>query len=62
MAHLIFKMHLKAVFLSKKYNDAIIFFFFLLQNVCFLTQSAFLTPKNKRNIPKIMPDDPKNAA
>ena len=37
MVHLIFKLHLKVVFLSMKYNDAISFG----HNVCFLTQSAF---------------------
>ena len=56
--HLIFKLHLKVVFLSMKYNDAISFG----HSVCFLTQSEFLTPKNKREIPKIMPDYPKNVA
>ena len=37
MVHLIFKLHLKAVFLSMKYNDPIRFG----QNVCFLTKSVF---------------------
>ena len=58
MVHLIFKLHLKVVFLSMKYNDAISFG----HNVCFLAQSDFKTPKNKREIPQIMPDYPKNVA
>ena len=58
MVHLIFKLHLKVAFLSMKYNDVISFS----HNVCFLTKSAFKTPKNKREIPKIMPDYPKNVA
>ena len=34
----------------------------LSKNVCFFTQSKFLTPKKKREIPKIMLDNPKNVA
>ena len=37
MVHLIFKLHLKDIFLLMKYNDAISFG----QKVCFLTQSVF---------------------
>ena len=37
MVHLIFKLHLKVVFLSMKYNDAISFG----HKVCFLAQSEF---------------------
>ena len=58
MVHLIFKLHLKVVFLSMKYDDAISFG----HNMYFLTQSAFQIPKNKRETPKIMPDYPKNIA
>ena len=54
--HLIFKLHLKAVFLSMTYNEPISFG----KNVCFLTQSVFKTKKNKCEKPKIMPDNPKN--
>ena len=58
MVHLIFKLHLKSVFLSMKYNDPISFG----QNVCFLTQSTFKTKKNRLDILKIMPDYPNNVA
>ena len=52
MVHLIYKLYLKTVFLRYRFFEKHLF----------LTLSMFLTPKNKREIPKLVPDDPKTGA